>query len=90
MNSTEKKKAARGPESAFFDTLKGQNVLIDLHEGSAVPNEPPAMPVVKLLWVDRYTIGIRTRDGRERMIYKKYIRGIERDEQNASADRAVA
>ncbi len=91
MTAQEKKKQARGPESGFFDTLKGQDVLIDLHGGNSADGYLGAGAPVRLLWVDRYTIGIRTRDGRERMIYKKFIRGIERDGNNAiESDRPAA
>lgn len=38
----------------------------------------------KLLWVDRYTIGVRiSGTGKERMLNKKFIRGIERDDDAA-------
>ncbi len=88
VTASDKKKAARGPESAYFDTLKGQPVLIDMH-GFPPPDSQGALEVplqCRLLWVDRYTIGVRVRNGRERMIYKKFIRGIERDDQDAIRD----
>ena len=78
MSARDQKKKARGPESGFFDTLKGQKVLIDL-DGDAL--------CCTLIWVDVYTIGIRVPEtGRERMIYKKYIRGIERDDNAGTAN----
>lgn len=62
----------RGPESAFYDGLKGQDVCIHSDPWNCVD------PIrATLLWVDRYSIGVRDRNGRERMIYKQTIGCIE-------------
>ncbi len=69
----ERNNRIRGPESAFYDKLKGQQCNLWLH-GEELPE------CVTLLWVDVYTIGIRAQTGREQLVYKKFIRRIERDE----------
>ncbi len=48
----------RPPESEFFDTLKGQLVRIErARDGSEL--------TATLLWVDRFTLGLRDQDGYE-------------------------
>lgn len=61
-----------GPESRYFDTIKGKSILIFWKHGG--PEKDPLH--CTLLWVDRFTIGVRLGGG-ERMIYKDAIESIE-------------
>lgn len=58
------------PESQFYDTLKGQRIRIVLDRDGADVE-------VRLIWVDRYSIGIRVND-RDILLNKRSIRFIER------------
>jgi hypothetical protein len=92
---SDKKKQARGPESAFYDTLKGKDCFFWVHGNHGLPPaiiKSPGLPDTecqdgavraKMLWVDKYTIGIRLPDGSEDMLNKKFIIRTKRDEENA-------
>lgn len=57
------------PESRFYDTLKGEQVRVMLaRDGSEV--------TATLLWVDRYSLGLRNEDG-EFLLNKGSIETIE-------------
>ncbi len=61
-------KNKRGPESRFYDGLKGQRVKIVLsRDGTDLTAE--------LIWVDRYTLGLRV-DGGDVCINKRSIETI--------------
>jgi hypothetical protein len=59
-----------GPESRRFDELKGK--LIQIHWLS----EGRDCTVGKLLWVDRYSLGLDEGPTGEQLIYKQAIRQI--------------
>jgi len=60
-----------GPESRFFDRCKGRRVKL-------VWKNKPGELCGKLLWVDRFTIGISVETGeRDLMIYKDSLQSIE-------------
>jgi sRNA-binding regulator protein Hfq len=63
---TERKKIR--PESDYYDTLKGHNVIIELTN-----SEPPW--VAKLKWVDTYSLILEVM-GKQRLLYKHAIRTI--------------
>lgn len=54
----------RSPDSMFWDTVKGKSIEVRLLNGSTL--------TPKLLWVDRYTIGVVV-DGCEVMLFKHDI-----------------
>lgn len=58
-----------GPERKFFQELFGKRVIIDL-----VNSEEPFEGI--LLWVDRYTLGVRGKD--KILIYKHAVESIQR------------
>lgn len=61
----------KSPESRLYDDLKGKQVSIKLsRDGTDL--------TATLLWVDRYTVGLRGGDGRERMMNKRSIETMER------------
>lgn len=59
-----------GPESRLFEVFKGKSIWIFWKNGA--PEDRAT-----LLWVDRYTIGVRTEQGNEQMIYKDGILKLE-------------
>jgi len=65
----------RGPESRFYDTLKGKEVQI-------VSRDQGSTQVINgiLLFVDRYSLGLRLTDvrdkGRDILVYKQGIWSI--------------
>lgn len=59
------------PESRFYDTLKGQQVYIELSDNVG------ARIVATLLWVDRYSVGIRCGE-EDLLLNKRSIRTIGR------------
>lgn len=63
------KKNKKTPESRFFDELKGEQVRVTMMCGES------CLTAV-LLWVDRYTLGLRLDDGRERLIFKHAIKDL--------------
>jgi hypothetical protein len=80
MTPPEKKDRARGPESAFWDTLKGQRIVVaPLVAGEGAGRE--RVLVARLLWVDRFTIGVDDEvEGRPpRMIFKQAIAWVRLD-----------
>jgi sRNA-binding regulator protein Hfq len=70
-------KGKYGPESRMFDALKGAEVLISWNNGD------PGMRA-KLIWVDRYTLGVKLRNGSMAMVYKLAIKFIEAGDQKDS------
>lgn len=58
------KDRGRGPESAFWDTLKGKRVTVRLHDMEYEAT---------LLWVDRYSIGLRGEDDVEELVMKSSL-----------------
>lgn len=66
-----KRNNKRGPESRYYDTLKGQLVGIRLMASQKAMR-------VKLLWVDRYSIGVQDTDRAELLVYKHNIASIQR------------
>jgi len=64
-----KKSHENTPEARFYRSLVGERVQIRL-DGEASPQE------VTLVWVDRYSIGLRI-NGREVLHYKQWIKTIE-------------
>jgi len=66
------KKKRRGPESEFYDTLKGSDVVIELR------NQPPGVPMereARLVWVDVYSVGLEI-EGERLLLYKSNISTI--------------
>lgn len=72
------KKKGWGPESEFYDTLKGEEVLIVLNIVEETAEQYPVAVEATLLWVDRYSIGVRDALGKERLIMKNVIATIEK------------
>jgi hypothetical protein len=64
--------SGRGPESRFFDELKGQKIRI-FWIGQIDPDRGT------LLFVDRYSIGVRMQSGVKRLIYKQALASLELD-----------
>lgn len=76
-----KRKKYLGPESDFFDNLKGRIVKIEF-------NTVPARKglLARLDWVDRYTVGVRDpQTGRRIMLYKQSIHTLERSDGDGTA-----
>lgn len=72
-----KRKKYLGPESDFYDELKGQIVKVGVDDGSDL--------VARLVWVDRYTIGLKDLvTGKRSMWYKHSIQVIERNEDHGA------
>lgn len=63
-------RAKYGPESQMYDTFKGREVFISWKNGGERIR-------ATLLWVDRYTVGVRAQNGNEQMVYKDAIKMIE-------------
>jgi sRNA-binding regulator protein Hfq len=63
-----------GPESRMFDEMKGCMVCISWKNGEAGIR-------ATLLWVDRYTLGLRLQNGYKVMVYKDAIKTIEPGDQ---------
>lgn len=82
---TKKRKKYLGPESDFYDDIKGRAVRIEFNT-----NPPRDSVVVRLDWVDRYTIGVRELAGTHRkyMLSKQSIHSLERsaDDHGATDD----
>jgi hypothetical protein len=68
MTQNGRQKRRQTPESRFYDTLKGEEVRV-------VVDRDGAPIYATLLWVDRYSIGLRERD-RELLLNKRSIRTI--------------
>lgn len=66
-----------GPESRMFEALKGTEVMISWNNGD------PGMRA-KLIWVDRYTLGVKLRNGSMAMVYKSALKYIETGDQKDS------
>ncbi len=62
-------KRRKTPESKFYDTLKGEEVSIILVRGGIELT-------ATLLWVDRYTLGLRV-ENVERLLFKRSVETIE-------------
>jgi hypothetical protein len=68
-----KRKKYLGPESDFWDELKGKTVRIQFAD-----TKRPDM-VARLDWVDRFTIGLRdTVNGRRFMLFKHVLHSLEK------------
>ncbi len=67
--SKPKKKKYNGPESDFYDRLKGKSVIIALRDDEKIRRQ--------LKWVDRYSVGVLNDDGAEQLICKHAIATIE-------------
>lgn len=68
-----------GPESDFYDELKGQVVQVELDRGVSL--------TARLAWVDRFTIGLADlKTGKRTMWYKHAIRAIERSEKHGASE----
>jgi len=77
--SPKRRKKYLGPESDFYDELKGKVVQVQLDRGAQV--------VARLVWVDRFTIGLASlTTGKRTMWYKHCIRAIERSGEHGAAD----
>jgi len=73
-NAKPKRKKFLGPEADYWDLCKGKLVRIEFQRRDRDPI------VVRLDWVDRYTIGVRDiTTGQKRMLFKEGIYSIERD-----------
>lgn len=69
-----KRKKYLGPESDFYDELKGKIVRIEF---VAEENREPM--TAKLDWVDRFTIGLRDMvTGRRFMLFKHVLHSLEK------------
>lgn len=76
-DAPKKRKKYLGPESDFYDELKGQIVKVEMDDGSDL--------IARLVWVDRFTIGLMDLGTRKRsMWYKHSIRGVERSEEHGA------
>lgn len=74
-----RRKKYLGPESDFYDELKGQIVRVEFDRGTSV--------IARLVWVDRYTIGLSDlKTGKRSMRYKHCINGIERSEDHGATE----
>ena len=65
MTSQEKKAVRRGPESRYWNQLKGCMIHVEFKD--------ERVKTCRLRWVDRYSIGVSAGDGREQLINKSVI-----------------
>ncbi len=79
-NDRQRRKRVQSPESRFYDTLKGENVRIILQRDGIELT-------AKLLWVDRYTLGIEVNNCVERLISKSSLESIELRDHHAMRKR---
>lgn len=79
--TTKKRKKYLGPESDFYDEIKGRMIRVEFNT-----NPPRKAEVVKLVWVDRYNIGVCDPFGRRYMLSKKSIHSLERSVDHGAAN----
>lgn len=80
-DGSRRRKKYLGPESDFYDNLKGRTVKIEFN------TQPPRKGLTaRLDWVDRYTVGIRDPlSGRRSMLFKKSIHTLERSDDDGTS-----